>query len=175
MVGIGYPVDEEWEIRRLLDLTPSVSVQDPMGQPVPGKTGGADVFLRVIEEEIKPFVVARYKVDATNQTLYGYSLGGLLATRALFRHSQTFSTFIIVSPSLWYNNRAVLADEEAFSKRARAGELHLRILLTSAGDEQYRGDDAKLLANPRNAAYRMVDNAGNSPAGSPASIPRMSV
>jgi predicted alpha/beta superfamily hydrolase len=39
----------------------------------------------------------------------------------------------------------------------RAGELHLKLLLTSAGDEQYRGTDPKLLAAAQNS--RMIDNA----------------
>lgn len=50
----------------------------------------------------------------------------------------------------------MLADEEAFSKRAKAGELHLKVLVISAADEQYRGDDPKLLAAD---TARMVDNA----------------
>lgn len=37
------------------------------------------------------------------------------------------------------------------------GELRLRILLTSAADEQYRGSDPKSLA----ADHRMVDNASD--------------
>ena len=54
------------------------------------------------------------------------------------------------------NDREILGDEAAFSKRARAGELHLQILVTSAGEEQYRGDDPKLLAAETG---RMIDNA----------------
>jgi predicted alpha/beta superfamily hydrolase len=52
----------------------------------------------------------------------------------------------MASPAIWWNDREVLADEATFSKRARSGELHLRILVTSAGDEQVRGN-------------RMIDNA----------------
>ena len=61
--------------------------------------------------------------------------------RALFRNPNAFSTYILSSPSIWWNYREVLVDEEAFSKRARAGELQLKVLVTSAGDEQYRGND----------------------------------
>jgi hypothetical protein len=50
----------------------------------------------------------------------------------------------------------VLADEKAFSARVRAGELHLKLLLTSAGNEQYRGTDPKLLAVAQTS--RMIDN-----------------
>jgi predicted alpha/beta superfamily hydrolase len=158
VVGIGYPTDDLAECgrRRFFDLTPSVyKGSRPMLRDF--KSGGGDVFLRVIEEEVKPFVSARYKVDSTKQTLYGLSLSGLFALRVLFRNPKAFSTYILTSPSIWYNDKEVLVDEEAFSKRARSGELRLKILLTSAGEEQYRGDDPKLLAEA--AVSRMIDNA----------------
>jgi predicted alpha/beta superfamily hydrolase len=154
VVGIGYPLDDPWEVerRRFLDLTPWVSKQSLSGGQ---ETGGGDMFLRVIEEEVKPFVSARYRIDAAKQTIYGQSIGGLMVLRVLFRNPTAFSTYVISSPSIWYNDRQILQDEDAFAKRARAGELKLRILITSAGDEQYRGSDPKLLA----ADNRQVDNA----------------
>jgi hypothetical protein len=154
VVGIGYPTDDVSEILRLrtLDLTPS------RRQVLGWFGGGGDAFLRVIEEELKPFVMARYRVDPSRQIIYGCSLGGLAVLRSLFRNPAAFSTYIAASPSIWWNNREVLADEEAFSKRARAGELQLKVLITSAGDEQYRGDDPKLLAAAQRGS-RMVDNA----------------
>jgi uncharacterized protein len=155
VVGIGYPTDDNDEVLRLrlFDLTPTVSTR----QLDPGaKSGGGDAFIRFIEEEVKPFVAARYKVDAARQALYGDSLGGLLALRVLFKNPTAFSTYIITSPSIWWNGRDVLAGEEMFSRRVKAGELHLKILMISAGDEQYRGADLKLLAAD---TYRMVDNA----------------
>jgi predicted alpha/beta superfamily hydrolase len=153
IVGIGYPTDDPGEVirRRAFDLTPSALRPPVLGIPT---SGGGDAFLRVIEEEIKPFVLTRYSVDRTRQTIYGQSLGGLMVLRVLFRNPAAFSTYIVSSPSIWFNDREVLADEDAFSKRARAGELSLKILITSAAQEQYRGDDPKLLAADR----RMVDN-----------------
>src|SRR5262245_51135485 len=75
VVGIGYPTDDIRDIfarRRLFDLTPS-----PVGAPGRSGGGGLDAFLRVIEDEVKPFVAARYRVDPAKQSIYGYSLGGL--------------------------------------------------------------------------------------------------
>jgi len=119
IVGIGYPTDDPGEVirRRAFDLTPSVS-----RGPVPGisASGGRDAFLRVIEEEIKPFVMSRYPVDRNRQSIYGQSLGGLMVLRVLFRNPSAFSTYIVSSPSIWFNDREVLADEESFAKRARA-------------------------------------------------------
>ena len=46
----------------------------------------------------------------------------------------------------------MLADEPAFTMRAKAGTFHLRILVTSAGDEQNPKDPGAVEA-------RMIDNA----------------
>src|SRR5665213_1155825 len=115
-------------------MTPFAVKGDP-SPALPGKSGGGDAFLRVLEEEVKPFVKARYNVDSTKEILFGKSLGGLIALRALFRNPAAYAAYVLSSPSIWVNNREILGDEAAFSKRARAGEFHLQILVTSAGDE----------------------------------------
>ena len=145
VVGIGYPTDDPFEVNRLreYDLTPWVS---KTAQAEGKRSGGGDAFLKSIEEEIKPFIAAHYKIDPAKQILYGHSLGGLMALREMFRNPTEFSTYILSSPSIWLHDRDVLADEGAFSKRAKSGELHLRILVTSGGDE------------PRGS---MVDNASD--------------
>ena len=74
------------------------------------------------------------------------SLGGLAALRSLFRNPTTFSAYIVASPSIWWDNKTVLVDEAAFSKRVLSGELQLNVVVTSARDEQYHGTDPKLLA-----------------------------
>jgi len=145
VVGIGYPTDDPFEVNRLRegDLTPSGSrTAAAKGE----RSGGGDGFLKGINEEIKPFIAAHYKVDPNKQILYGHSLGGLMALREMFRDPTEFSTYILSSPSIWYHEKMVLEDEPEFVKRAKAGELHLRILITSGGDE------------PRGT---MVDNASD--------------
>jgi len=145
VVGIGYPTDDPFEVNRLRegDLTPSVS---KTAQAEGKRSGGGDAFLKALNEEIKPFVEAHYKVDPAKQILYGHSLGGLMALREMFRDPMEFSTYILSSPSIWWHDKQVLEDEGAFEKRAKSGELHLRILVSSGGDE------------PRGS---MVDNASD--------------
>ena len=67
MVGIGYPTDNWDEVRRRRydDLSPWPLDPAILALAAPGiaKTGGGDAFLRFIEEDVKPFVAARFKVD----------------------------------------------------------------------------------------------------------------
>ncbi len=143
IVGIGYPTEDYAEVRKRRALDLSVR-EEP--KRFPDGSGGCDTFLRMIEQEIKPFVASRHPVDPKRQMLYGKSLGGLAALRALLRYPTTFSTYLIVSPSIWQGNKAVLEDEAAFAAKARAGELDLRILITSASEEEYTGTDPAKLA-----------------------------
>ena len=155
VVGIGYPTDEMDELlrRRTFDLTPPrVAGAETL---VDVSTGGVDTFIRMLREEIKPFVQSRYPIDEKRQAIFGMSNGGLAALRILFRHPETFQTYIAGSPAIFQNNRAVLADEEAFSRKVRSGTVSLKLLITSAGNEQYRGSDPKLLADEP----RFVDDA----------------
>jgi predicted alpha/beta superfamily hydrolase len=153
VVAVGYPTDDHDEVqrRRTFDLSLPNAKADP-------KYGGGDAFLRVLDEEVKPLVAARYPVDPARQSLYGHSLGGLMVLRELFRNPSAYSTYIACSPSIWWDGRAVLGDEAAFARRAKAGEVHLRLLVTSAGDEQYHGTDPATLAKTQKGV-RMIDNA----------------
>jgi predicted alpha/beta superfamily hydrolase len=163
VVVIGYPYHglDKWLIERARDLTPfrcRPNPNDP-GSLETNPTGGGNTFLRVIDEEIKPFVAGRFRIDKARQSIWGQSYGGLLVLHAMFRNPTAFSTYCISSPAIWYNDREGLAEEAAFSRRGRSGELNLRILVNSAGDEQYKGSDPKLLDLPDNKYGRMIDNA----------------
>lgn len=152
VVGVGYPTEDYAEARRRRTFDMSLSASSP-GSP-PGHYGGGDAFLRVLEEEIKPFVEARYEVDTARQIIYGKSSGGLMVLRSMFRNPNSFCTYIAASPYIGWNKRQVLEDEPAFSARARAGDVHLRLLLTSATGESM-GDVSELAArlaalNPQN-------------------------
>jgi len=70
-------------------------------------TGASAVFMDFIAQELQPFVEKNYKVTE-QKTLLGQSLGGLLATEILFKNPELFDTYIIVSPSLWYDYESLL-------------------------------------------------------------------
>lgn len=70
-------------------------------------TGGSAAFIRYLGEEVIPYIRSRYKTNNTS-TLIGQSFGGLLATEILFTHPDWFSKYLIVSPSLWWDNQSLL-------------------------------------------------------------------
>ena len=60
-------------------------------------------------------VKARYRTSG-HTTLIGQSLGGLLGTEVLFTDPELFDDYILVSPSLWWNNGALAATADAWVK-----------------------------------------------------------
>ena len=70
-------------------------------------TGHSDKFIGFIESELLPFISRQYKTNNTRY-LIGQSLGGLLATEMLLKKPGLFSHYLIVSPSLWWDNESLL-------------------------------------------------------------------
>ena len=70
-------------------------------------TGHSDKFIAFIENELQPFIEKKYKAN-DERTIIGQSLGGLLATEILLKKPTLFNKYIIVSPSLWWDNGSLL-------------------------------------------------------------------
>lgn len=70
-------------------------------------TGGSGAFQQFLRNELIPFINGNYRAGGP-RTLIGQSLGGLFATEVLFRTPYLFQHYIIVSPSLWWDNGSVL-------------------------------------------------------------------
>ena len=154
VVGVGYPTEDFAVLsrERAFDLTPSLSKDTRLT----GRYGGGPAFARVLEEEIKPFVNSRYAVDTSQQIIWGQSYAGLFVLGVMFATPNAYSTYILSSPAIWWNDKEVLQAAPEFEWRAKLGELRVRVLITSAGDEQYRGPDPQRAAG---ASTRMIDNA----------------
>ena len=133
VVGIGYPTDDNRVVgsRRGFELTISRETADKDDTV----HGGGGAFLRFVSEEVKPFIAAHYAVDPARQILYGKSLGGLMVLHQLFTDPTAYSTYIAASPAISRNDREVLKGEAEFSRRAHAGDLNLRVLITVGGNE----------------------------------------
>ncbi|MEO1030842.1 MAG: alpha/beta hydrolase-fold protein [Bacteroidota bacterium] len=92
-------------VDRRRDFTyPTTIAQDKKDFPTSGKS---ENFISYIENDLIPFINSKYRVQET-RTIIGQSLGGLLATEILFKKPDVFDNYIIVSPSLWWDNQSLL-------------------------------------------------------------------
>ena len=98
--------------------------------------GGAEDFYRFLQEELLPIVAEAYQTDPADRTLYGHSWGGLFTLGVLFKHPEAFRNFVASSPSIWWNQRAVLTDFHAFRTKIATGVCAPRILISVGGTEQ---------------------------------------
>jgi predicted alpha/beta superfamily hydrolase len=70
-------------------------------------SGHSDKFIAFLEKELQPFIEKKYKINSS-KTIIGQSLGGLLATEILVKKPTLFNKYIIISPSLWWDNGSLL-------------------------------------------------------------------
>jgi predicted alpha/beta superfamily hydrolase len=78
-------------------------------------TGHSDKFIAFIEKELKPFIEQKYKAN-NSSTIIGQSLGGLLITEILLKHPTLFNKYIIISPSIWWDNGSLLNQDSPVLK-----------------------------------------------------------
>jgi predicted alpha/beta superfamily hydrolase len=111
-------------------------------------TGHSAPFIRFIEKELQPYVKQHFKTNDV-RTIIGQSLGGLLASEILITHPQLFNRYVIISPSLWWNNESLLAKiKQPFSSK----QLDAQIFIAVGTEGKKMEDDAKLLAEKLQAA-----------------------
>lgn len=144
VVGIGYPESasglDAMMGRRMNELVPSIDPGETrLRVGLPGSEepyAGADELLEILHREVPARVQEVVPIDQTRSTLFGHSLGGLFALHALFSHPEYFRTYLILSPSIWWHERSVLAGRAAFLERVARGEVAPRVYLAVGSLEQ---------------------------------------
>ncbi len=141
-VQIGYAGTRGYLDTMLLrqrDLTPVSDAGERSswmfaGAPVPAiKSGRAEQFLSFIREELMPFINARYSSDPADRIYAGHSLGGLFGCFTLFTRPDTFTRYVIGSPSLYWGNDHLFTLAEQYTKGHR--DLSAKLFLGAGGLE----------------------------------------
>lgn len=142
IVGIGYPDTDDFDFAsRKRDYTIAKPGEASADE------GGADLFLDMIERDIKSLVARRYPVDVKRQALFGHSFGGLLVVHALLTRPTSFSTFIASSPSIWWEDKQVLMSLPAIRKLNPASAPQVQISVGAQEDDTPKGNySAEILA-----------------------------
>jgi predicted alpha/beta superfamily hydrolase len=140
--GVAWGVDETAQsliLKQKIDPLIIVAIDnsaDRLDEYTPfsvrGKGGRADVYGRMLIEELKPFIDDTYRTQrSANFTgIGGSSLGGLLALHMGFKRPDVFSRVAAMSPSIWWAGRAILREAAALPAR-----LPIRIWLDAGRRE----------------------------------------
>lgn len=139
VVGVGYPTEQLYDSRRLYDFTPKILHPPPPGQRALAglRSGGRDQFLSFLVDKLRPEMARRYKINLERQALFGHSLGGLFALHALYTRPGAFHAIVAASPSLWWNDQAMLEQERDFAARLAQGKVpRVSRLMMVAGERE---------------------------------------
>ncbi len=98
VVSIGYGKN------RSIDYTPT---------KMSSVTGGGPHFLTFIETQLIPKMEQDYHADTArdSRVILGHSYGGLFGSYAFSVHNKVFGNYILLSPSLWFDNYVALQME----------------------------------------------------------------
>lgn len=137
IVGIAYPGAADntdiYHRMRTRDYTPSYTLENGYGPEVQKLSGGGPAFLKLLAGGILPEIDKRYRTEPGDRMLVGNSFGGLFATYALVTRPDLFRRYLIVSPSLWYDNRMIFGAAKSFIATHR--ELPVKVFWSVGSEE----------------------------------------
>ena len=81
--------------------------------------GQASAYSRFVVEELKPYIDRTFRTQpaAAQTALGGSSLGGLVTLHIGLEHPGVFGALAVLSPSIWWDRRAMLSRVEALPGR----------------------------------------------------------
>jgi predicted alpha/beta superfamily hydrolase len=122
---------------RINEYTPAADAKHKMG-------GKADLYGRMLVEELKPLIDARYrtKKEASHTGLGGSSLGGLVSLYVALKYSNVFGRVAVVSPSVWFANKQIMRYVDALPKKPK-----VRIWMDIGTKEGRSAEEAQQIVN----------------------------
>lgn len=118
---------------------------DPLDQEEFSTSGHSGTFIEFINKELKPLIDKEYRTGETNM-LIGQSLGGLLAAEILYTQPGSFDRYVIVSPSLWW-------DQERMLQWELPSKLSAKVYIAVGAEGEVMERTAKQLAGKFKESY----------------------
>jgi predicted alpha/beta superfamily hydrolase len=129
LVGVAYEVSyDEYYQRRERDFTPTKAHLNEFPYAGYGKSFG-----RFLRQELVPFINRPCRVIPEDRTIIGLSFSGLFLAYLLFNEPHLFNRYIIVSPSLWWDNAIIFQYESGY--REKSTQLQARVYLAAGEDD----------------------------------------
>lgn len=105
---------------RTRDLTPTEANRQAFfdkSKKMFQQSGGNKNFITFLEKELRPYIEKNYRTSGYN-VLNGHSFGGLTAVNVLLNHTKLFNSYIIIDPSLWWDNEIMIKKTDSvFAKK----------------------------------------------------------
>lgn len=95
--------------------------------------GEAATYRDFIERQVFPLIAKNYRADMQRRIFAGHSLGGLFGSFVLLTKPTMFQSYILSSPSLWFDKREILRYERAWAAGNR--DLPAKVMLYAGSFE----------------------------------------
>ncbi len=108
---------------------PSTAKMDKSKWPT---TGGSAKFMDFLEKDLFTYVEKNYRTNG-NRTVVGESFAGLFASEVLMKKPTMFNNYLIISPSLWWDNGSLLKSKPMLSSTIPATKTRVYIAVGKEG------------------------------------------
>lgn len=113
---------------RVRDLLPSGDKEMQESSPT---SGGGENFLRFTKEELMPQIDRRYRTQPY-RILIGHSFGGVMAVYAFLYEPALFQASLVIDPSLWWNDDALVKQAAAYFETPKPGNHFMYLTVNNA-------------------------------------------
>lgn len=132
---------------------------DPRYDKPKGHLGGSDKFRDHIQQEVVPFIEKNYRTN-NRRAVIGESLAGLFIVETFLKTPNLFTDYISISPSLWYDDRALSKNAIARLKSNDFTNRKLYLSMANEGGTMQTGLDELISAiqqvKPRGLDWKYV-------------------
>lgn len=151
LVGLSMPAGVDIASARSRDYTPSNPLPKDKRNRDPNNYsadvyGEAEEYRNYIENQVFPFLAKNFRADMERKVLIGHSYGSLFGAYTLLTKPELFETYILGSPSFWFDHHSILKFEEQYAKTHR--DLKARVMMfagsfetTGNGERYYKETD----------------------------------
>ncbi|MGM0430518.1 MAG: alpha/beta hydrolase [Pseudomonadota bacterium] len=103
-----------------------------------GRSGGAEQFTHFVRDELLPELQKKYRV-AQYTVVTGHSLSGLYTSYLAAHHSGFINAAISVSPSLWWDDFALISDIKAVKQEKEKPSVRWFVSMANEPNEMAEG------------------------------------
>lgn len=142
MIVVGIPNTD-----RMRDFTPSQVAETP-------GSGGADNFLKFLQDELFPYVEQNYRTQPF-KILCGHSLCGMFALYTLVTKPELFNAYIAISPYLMWDDELVI--KQAESKLDKRLTMDKFLYITIGDEPTYTNSLKKFTSLLKSVESKKID------------------
>lgn len=116
LVGLSYSRGDSGVVSRNRDYTPTPNGPSSAKASLHGQGPAYQAYLK---NQAIPFIESRFRADPARRVLLGHSYGGLLGAQVLFSDPTLFHSYVLGSPSFWFDKGHMMRVEADYARDHR--------------------------------------------------------